>query len=793
MERTALRTKSFALRELLAHLASRGELTYDEIITGAECDWDLKWLAALGRVVALQRLRDDDLRASVPLLRRGIEGLKPRRSEPYRRLLAEVLYTLGDFRAVKDLVDRDEFLREVDYGFLVTDLLNPFVGSPFSDEAAWQERFSRFFTDHDIPAPTLKGPGAVPFDRLTCESGPAITEGPLVSVIMTTYQPEREALLTSVRSILEQTWRNLELIVVDDASPFEFSETLDEVAAIDPRVTVVRLPVNRGTYVARNVGFDHARGAYITGQDSDDWSHPERIARQVAVLEADSTIPGSHCKSITVSDRFVMLRPGIPVTRRNVSSLMISREVLETVGGFLPARKGADSEFCSRIERVFGTALYILPDPPLTIVRVRTDSLSRSDFSAAWRHELRTALIDAYRHWHSTRRTKEITSYRPSLESPIPIPGQYAPDRGEPETFDVVFAGDWREYGGPQRSMIEEIKALSGHGLRIGILHLEAARFMTKRNVRLCDPIMELLHQRHVTRVTTTDINRVRLLILQYPPILQFPPADPVSLKVERLIIVANQAPSERDGSDVRYEPNECSDNAERLFGVRALWVPQGPIVRRAIEPLLPPSELAEFDMPGIIDIDAWVTDRRRFRSNIPVVGRHSRDTAMKWPKDAKTLRLVYPTDGSVDVRVMGGGLTVSEILGGSTPESWVVFGKDELDVRTFLNSIDFFVYFQHPDAFEAFGRAVLEAIATGCVAILPPHFEATFGSAAVYAEESEAIKRVHELYSSPSKYLAQSRAAVAFARDHFSYESYARRVLSLLERRSLLDTGVGV
>src|SRR5690606_6786226 len=129
-----------------------------------------------------------------------------------------------------------------------------------------------------------------------------VEDGPLVSVIMTTFRSDRIPLLTSVRSILEQSWRNLELIVVDDCSPPEYADVLAEIEKLDPRISVHRLPKNRGTYAARNVGIALAKGAYITGQDSDDWSHPERIARQVAPLEADPSLPASRCKSVTVRE-----------------------------------------------------------------------------------------------------------------------------------------------------------------------------------------------------------------------------------------------------------------------------------------------------------------------------------------------------------------------------------------------------------------------------------------------------------------------------------------------------------
>src|SRR5690554_3168654 len=235
LERTALRTRSFALRDLLAHLASNGRLDYRQVVAGEPADWDAKWTAALGKTVALQGLRDSDLSDAVPLLRRGISGLPEGKSREYRKLLAEVLFALGEHVEVKKLVDEDPYLQAVDYGYLETDLLNPFIGSPFGDEGAWWARFSRFFSDFGVEPPGLSGEAEVPFDRLQGVLVDEVEDGPLVSVIMTTFRSDRIPLLTSVRSILEQSWRNLELIVVDDCSPPEYADVLAEIEKLDPR------------------------------------------------------------------------------------------------------------------------------------------------------------------------------------------------------------------------------------------------------------------------------------------------------------------------------------------------------------------------------------------------------------------------------------------------------------------------------------------------------------------------------------------------------------------------------
>ena len=103
---------------------------------------------------------------------------------------------------------------------------------------------------------------------------------PLVSVIMPMFNEERYV-RAAIESILEQTYQNLELIIVDDYST---DRSLEICASIgDPRI---RLHSKAGEprYMAtsRNIAIQMARGEYVINQDADDWAHPRRIECQLA-------------------------------------------------------------------------------------------------------------------------------------------------------------------------------------------------------------------------------------------------------------------------------------------------------------------------------------------------------------------------------------------------------------------------------------------------------------------------------------------------------------------------------
>ena len=105
---------------------------------------------------------------------------------------------------------------------------------------------------------------------------------PTVSVILPVYN-RLHTLEDSIRSVLGQTYGDLELIVVDDASTEDLSQVIDRID--DPRLRYVRRPVNGGASAARNTGLAEARGAFIAFQDSDDLWLPRKLERQMKLLQ----------------------------------------------------------------------------------------------------------------------------------------------------------------------------------------------------------------------------------------------------------------------------------------------------------------------------------------------------------------------------------------------------------------------------------------------------------------------------------------------------------------------------
>lgn len=115
---------------------------------------------------------------------------------------------------------------------------------------------------------------------------------PKVSVVIPTYN-YAHFLPEAVQSVLAQTFPNFELIIVDDGSTDNTPEVAKRFLG-DPRVRYVRQE-NRGLSAARNTGIREARGKYVAFLDPDDLWLPEKLEKQVALVEKDVDIALAYC------------------------------------------------------------------------------------------------------------------------------------------------------------------------------------------------------------------------------------------------------------------------------------------------------------------------------------------------------------------------------------------------------------------------------------------------------------------------------------------------------------------
>lgn len=124
---------------------------------------------------------------------------------------------------------------------------------------------------------------------------------PLVSVIIPTYN-RAHLISRSIQSVLNQTFKDIELIVVDDGSKDNTDEIIQ--AIDDPRVIYLKHQTNRGVSAARNTGIKAARGEFIAFQDSDDEWLPNKLEKQLAKFKEDKI----GDLGLVVCEKFAIIR-----------------------------------------------------------------------------------------------------------------------------------------------------------------------------------------------------------------------------------------------------------------------------------------------------------------------------------------------------------------------------------------------------------------------------------------------------------------------------------------------------
>jgi len=212
-------------------------------------------------------------------------------------------------------------------------------------------------------------------------------DNPAVSVIMPAFNAER-FIDEAIRSILSQTFRDFEFLIIDDGSSDRTPAILAEYARKDPRIRVLRNEQNAGIVVSLNRGLAEARGRYVARQDADDTSFPNRIERQVAFLDEHPGVVAVTSEVLEIDAEGRTLR----ASRRRGDAVSVAWRLLfhnyfyphsavtfrlapvRELGGYREAfRHCEDYDLWTRLAEVGD--LVILPD---TLLRYRVHSQSVS-------------------------------------------------------------------------------------------------------------------------------------------------------------------------------------------------------------------------------------------------------------------------------------------------------------------------------------------------------------------------------------------------------------------------------
>lgn len=225
---------------------------------------------------------------------------------------------------------------------------------------------------------------------------------PLVTIVIPTYN-RKTYIIEAIHSVIKQTYTNWELIVVDDGSTDDTAEAIKSIQ--DQRIRTIQLPHEGRVGPLRNKGAFAGKGEWICFLDSDDLWMPQKLEQQLKALqdfnsqacytnfelmsENGITIPVKAGKFKPLSGNIVqqVLTTEASVT---VVSLMVSRKVFSTVGGFSADRRlqyRDDYEFVLRL--TLHTNIIGLP---IILLRIREHLGRRTNALSAAEAHVRSAL-----------------------------------------------------------------------------------------------------------------------------------------------------------------------------------------------------------------------------------------------------------------------------------------------------------------------------------------------------------------------------------------------------------------
>lgn len=188
-----------------------------------------------------------------------------------------------------------------------------------------------------------------------------------VSVIIATYR-RNETLKRAIESVLNQTYNDIELIVVDDNADAEWNAEVSNIVNIHPAVKYIQNKENKGSAMTRNIGISEAEGEFITFLDDDDIYLPEKIEHQLNDMikhnadfsvtdlflynEKDKLIDKRIRSYITDYNPEQLLKSHLMHHITGTDTLMFKKSYLEKIGGFPPINVG--DEFYLMKEAICG-------------------------------------------------------------------------------------------------------------------------------------------------------------------------------------------------------------------------------------------------------------------------------------------------------------------------------------------------------------------------------------------------------------------------------------------------------
>ncbi len=340
--------------------------------------------------------------------------------------------------------------------------------------------------------------------------------------------------------------------------------------------------------------------------------------------------------------------------------------------------------------------------------------------------------------------------------------------------FDIIVVTDPRYQGGTSSAVAAETAASVAAGYKVGLICFEAENLRLPYKV---NPKLRVLIERgDLTLIHPGTPVRCGLAILHNPYVAGLVPAEPLNITADKRLVVVHHPPFDGDAIPA-YDLAAAMRNAEEILAGPAEWSPVGPNARAAFTYCKDDIALTPYDWANVIDFDSWRRQPLAINRSRARIGRHSRADMRKFPGSRTACLQIYGDGSHADVDLLGCPTELRAMLE-PVPTNWTLRPYGDVNVRDYLDQLDAFVYYHREDWVEAFGYAVIEAMARGVPCVLSPALTQTFGNAARIVPASDALDAAIEVAHEPN---AQREAGYALIAERHSFDAVAKRIDALI------------
>lgn len=221
-------------------------------------------------------------------------------------------------------------------------------------------------------------------------------EKQLVSIVMSTYRERDDHLKMAIDSVLCQTYKNIEyIIVIDDPENTHLHSILYEYALKDNRIRILKNEVNSGPTRSRNRGIQAAKGEFIAIMDADDICAPERLEIQLGYIMDHPEIGVVFSERYEIDEESNITNMSVrklkdallPKILKNADVLtnptaFMRKTLLNELGGYREIICAEDYDLWLRC--CTSNVIFHVIDQPLLKYRIRSDSLSHANYAKSW-------------------------------------------------------------------------------------------------------------------------------------------------------------------------------------------------------------------------------------------------------------------------------------------------------------------------------------------------------------------------------------------------------------------------